>query len=129
MRISAKIFNGITETVECLLDERAPVLFVQLVTKDLPFVRIVQFSTGSRKGKTFGHIQPVQFREEFTLELIPEHINRDKEAAAGFPDLMILRQPASGYDTVHVDMVIQFLVPCMQHLDNTRNSTEILWGS
>ena len=125
MRIAAEVFNGIAKTVERFLDERAPVFFVKPVTKSFPLVRVGQFSAGGRNGKRTALIQAVQFGEEFTLELIPEYIDRNEKAAARLPDLLILCETAARDDTVHVDMIVQLLIPGMQHLYDAGDGAKI----
>lgn len=52
---------------------------------------------------------------------------RNKELRAGFFDLPVFRQSATGNDAVHVDMVLKLLVPGMKDLDDTGCCAEILF--
>ena len=70
-------------------------------------------------------VQGVQKGEIFPFELIPEDSDRDKELWGRLPDPVVRSKPAAGDDTVHVDMVVQFLVPGVEHLDDSWLCTEI----
>ena len=63
-------------------------------------------------------MQSIQERKVFALELIPEDSDRDEKLGGRFPDPVVRSKSSSGDDAVHVDMVVQFLVPGMEHLDD-----------
>lgn len=52
-------------------------------------------------------------------------MDRDEKLRLGAADLMICSQAAAGDDTVHMDMIVQFLIPCVQYLNNPREGTEV----
>lgn len=62
----------------------------------------------------------------FTLEFITNHFNRNEKRTFGFPDFPVGAQTAAGHDTVHMYMIIQLLVPCVEDLDDTGCCPEIL---
>lgn len=63
---------------------------------------------------------------EFPLKLIPQNHDRDKKTAGRFPELLTFSKPAAGNNAVHVHMVIEFLVPSVENLDNSGSCPEIL---
>ena len=65
-------------------------------------------------------VQGIQAGEIFPFELIPEDSDRNEKFRGGFPDPMVRSKASSGDDAVHMDMVIQFLVPGVEHLDDAR---------
>ena len=58
----------------------------------------------------------VQERKIFPLELIPEYPDRDKKLSGGSTDPVVSSKSAAGDNTVHMDMVTQFLVPGVEDL-------------
>lgn len=60
----------------------------------------------------------VQKGKIFSLEFIPQDSDRDKKLSGRFSDPMISSKPSTGNDTVHVDMIVQFLVPGVKDLDD-----------
>ena len=65
-------------------------------------------------------VQGVQKGEISPFKLIPEDFDRDEKFRGGFPDPVVRSKPSPGDDAVHMNMVIQFLVPGMEHLDDAR---------
>ena len=63
-------------------------------------------------------VQGVQAGEIFPFKLIPEDFDRDEKLCGRLPDPAVRSKPSSGDDAVHMDMVIQFLVPGVEHLDD-----------
>ena len=61
-------------------------------------------------------IAGVQQRKIFPLKLIPEYPDRDKKLSGGSADPVVRGKPAAGDNTVHMDMVTQFLVPGVEDL-------------
>ena len=61
-------------------------------------------------------IAGVQQRKIFPLKLIPEYPDRDKKLSGGSTDPVVRGKPAAGDNTVHMDMVAQFLVPGVEDL-------------
>lgn len=126
VRISSKIRNGVAETIEGLLYVRTPVFLVKAVAEFCPVVRVTQLLAGRGKSDFFAFIKCIKPGKVFAFKLVAQHPNRDKKAAGGFAYLMVFCQPAAGDDTVHMHMVIKFLVPRVKDLDNTGNCAEIL---
>ena len=93
--ITAKVFNGVPETVEGLFDVWTPVFPVEGVPEFMPCVGIPQMEAGSRKIQLPGLIQLIEAGKVLSFELIPEHMDRDKEVFSGPPDLPVCRDPAS----------------------------------
>lgn len=117
--VASQIFNGIAEPVESLFYIRAPVFFIQTVFKFIPAIRVLQRFTGRGKEQLFLPEQRVQQRKIFTLKLIPKDVHRNKEVLSGNPDAFVRSQSAARNDTVHMNMVLQFLVPGMEDLNDT----------
>ena len=62
-------------------------------------------------------IADVQQRKIFPLKLIPEYPDRDKKLSGGSADPVARGgKPTAGDNTVHMDMVAQFLVPGVEDL-------------
>ncbi len=124
--ILPEIFNRIPKPVECLLDVRAPFLFIKAVLKSFPGVRLPEGSAGRRECKLSFLVKPVQEGKEFSLELIAEHKDGYKKLPFGYPELPAGGQPAPGDDAVHMHMVAQLLVPGMEHLYDAGCRPEVL---
>lgn len=124
--VAPKIFDGIAKPVKSLFDIRAPVFAIQAVFETLPFHGILQGLTGGRKHKLFLTVEAVQESEIFALEFIPKDIDRKKKGRGGLPDFPVRGQPAAGDDAVHMDMVVQFLVPGVEYLDDSGLCAEIV---
>lgn len=125
--VSAEIFDCVAETVESFLDVRTPVLLIEGISKALPRFRIFQIAARVGEHELTVFIELVQFRKEFALEHIPKDMHRDEEISFGTVDeLPVTCKSGTGNNTVHMDMVIQFLIPCMQNLNYARLCTEIL---
>ena len=71
--------------------------------------------------------QGVQEGEIFPFKLLPEDSDRDKKLCGGFPDPAVRSEPSPGDDAVHMDMVIQFLVPGMEYLDDPGPRPKVFW--
>lgn len=87
-------------------------------------VRIAKLFTG--RGKVQGAVcikggKPCHI---FSLEFIPQNRRGDKKVTGGLSDFPVLCKTAAGNNTVHVHMVIQFLVPGVKHLDDTGRGAE-----
>lgn len=127
MGIPAKVFDGIAEAVESLLDIRAPVPAVKSVPETLPAGRLPESSTGIREGKGTIFIKLLQECKVFPLEFIPQDKDRQEEGSAAFAEFTVLCKPAAGEDAVHMYMVKHFLVPSMENLDNARLCAEVFF--
>ena len=44
-----------------------------------------------------------------------------------FPDLMVRSKPAAGNNTVHMYMIIDFMIPCVQYLNDIGCCAEMLF--
>ena len=119
MGITSKVFNGIAETVKGLFNIRAPVFFVKAIFPFFPVIGIPKIITGRRKNQGTVIIKSGKVCHKFTLEFIPKHFRADKKVIGGFADFSILREPAAGNNAVHMYMVGKFLIPCVEHLDDT----------
>ncbi len=127
--ISSQILDGIAKAVEGLFNIRAPVFFIKAVFKFLPASGLLQFLTGRRKNKFLLLVQSIQERKIFPLELIPEDSDRDEKLCGRLPDPAVRSKPASRNDTVHVDMVVQFLIPGVEYLDDPRLCSKVFFVS
>ena len=116
--IPSKILNCIAKSVKGLFDVRTPVLSVKTAFESFPFKGILQCFAGSGKHKLLLLMQRIQKCEIFPLELISQDSDRDEKFCGRFPDSLVRSKPASGDDAVHMDMVVQFLVPGVEHLDD-----------
>ena len=122
--ISSQIINGVAKTVEGLLDKRAPILLIKGILKGIPGDRILE---GLRKGKDSFGKQRVELRKEFSTELIAEDLDRDEERLLGEAELVIRGNASAGNNAVHMDMIVQFLVPGMKDLNDTRKRAKIFF--
>ena len=52
-------------------------------------------------------------------------MHRDKEVPFGFPDLPVLCKSPAGDYAVQMHVVVHFLVPCVQHLNDARGGAEM----
>lgn len=79
-----------------------------------------QISHGETGVFLFKALVPLELKDQFQVLVLHAVV---KESV--IPDLMVGCQPAAGNDTVHVDMVVQFLVPGVEHLDDPGRRTKI----
>ena len=126
MGITSKIFNGIAETVKSFFDVRAPVFFIKVIFPFLETGGICQVFAGGRKRKGAAFIQAGKAGHKFPFEFIPQDFNRDKELSTGEVYLIVFGEPAAGNNTVHMYMIIKFLVPRMEDLYDPGHCPEIL---
>ncbi len=126
MCISSQIFHGVAKTVEGLFYVWAPVFQVKAVTEFRPVIGVTQFFAGRRKTEFLGFIKFIESREIFPFKLVTEYPDRDKKAPGRFSYFMVLCQPATGDNTVHMHVVINLLVPGMEDLDDPGSCPEIL---
>ena len=70
-------------------------------------------------------VQGVQEGKIFPFKLIPEDFDRDEKLCGRLPDPTVRSKPSSGNDAVHMDMVVQFLVPGVEYLDDPGLSSKI----
>ena len=125
MCIPSQIFNRIAKSVKGLFDVRTPVLPVKTFFEDFPFKGILQCFAGSGKHKLLLLMQRIQEGEIFPLEFIPEDFDRDEKLCGRLPDPAVRSKPSSGNDAVHMDMVVQFLVPGVEYLDDPGLSSKV----
>ena len=116
--VAPQILDGIAETMKGFFDVRAPVLFIKPVFERFLGGRIAQGFAGGREKKFPLPVQGIQKGEVFPFELIPENPDRDKKLTRSLPDPVVRSESGAGDDTMHVDMVIQFLVPGVEDLDD-----------
>ena len=90
-----------------------------------PTGRAPEGIAGRRKLQLATLIEPIEQSKEFSLKLIPEDMDRDKKFLPGPAYFMVGSQPAARNDTVHMDMVQEFLVPCMEYLYDTGRCPEM----
>ena len=127
MSVASKILNSVAEAIKGLFDERAPVLRIETVLELIPGIGIKQFLTGRRKNKPAIVVAVIQQSKKLALEFITQYANGNKEGIPGPPELSCFCKAAAGNDAVHMDMVIKFLVPGMQNLNDTGCCSEILF--
>lgn len=121
-----KIFDGIAKAIERLLNIRAPVFPVESVPEPLPADGCAQAGDGGGERKAAFLEKGIQQGKEFPLEFIPEDKDRDKKFPCGLTYPAVRRQPTAGDNTVHMDVVIQLLVPGVEHLDDAGCCPEVL---
>lgn len=121
MCIAPKIFDRVAEPTEGLLDIRTPLFFIQGIPELRPLEGVAEILTGRGEGKLSAFIKSIQPGKVSALELIPEYFDRDKEMARGFFEPAVRRETTAGDDTVHMDMIAQFLIPGMENLDDARD--------
>ena len=63
-------------------------------------------------------VQGVQKGEIFPFKLIPEDFDRDEKLCGRLPDPAVRSKPSPRDDAVHMDMIIQLLVPGVEYLDD-----------
>ena len=110
--ISSEIFHRIAKSMESFFYVRAPFLSIKEIAESRPFIGIPEFITGSGKkpGGCFCKTNRAAARN-FPLEFIPEDFYPEKEAVLYLPYLMVGGKPTTGDNAVHMNMVIDFLVP------------------
>ena len=64
-------------------------------------------------------VESFQLSEKFSLELISEDKNGNEEVPGGLSDLVVRCKTAARNNAVHMDMVVHFLIPGMEDLNNT----------
>lgn len=117
--ITPEVFNGIAKTVKGLFDVGAPVHSIKAVFPFFPVIGITQLFTGRRKCKYAVFVKRGKAGHIFSFKFVPQYFCADKKVFGRFSDLPVFRKPAAGDDAVHVHMVTQLLVPCVEHLDDT----------
>ena len=127
MGVTAEILDGVSETIKGFLDVRAPVLIVKGIPEFSPVVRVAQLFTGGGKEQFSVLKEGLETGEEFSFEHIPESLHPDKEVFPDRPDLMVRGKAAAGNNAMHMDMVIKFLVPGMEDLNDAGRRAEMLF--
>ena len=129
MGIPAQIFDGIAEAVKGFFDVRAPVFFIKAFFQFLPASGVLQSPAGRRKNKFLLLVQGIQEGKIFSFELIPQDFDRDEKFCGRLPDPADRSKPSPGDDAVHVDMVVQFLVPGVEYLDDPGLCSKVFFVS
>lgn len=102
-------------------------LCAEKVVSDGVTERILKFFTGRGKGQHSVPVIVLQKGKMFPFELITQNLYRNEKCTFGSLDFPVGAQTAAGHDTMHtMYMVIQFLVPCVEDLDDTGCCSEIL---
>ena len=127
MGISSKILNRIAKTIEGLFEIRAPFLSIKEAAELRPFIGIPKMATGSGEGQAAVFVKRIEPCKKFSPEFIPEDFHGEKEAVCYLPYLMVGGKPSSRNNTVHMDMVVDFLVPGVEHLDDPRCCPEMFF--
>lgn len=127
MGVASEILNGIAKAVKGLLDVRTPVFFIEPVFPFPEAAAILKMDAGGRKDKGTVFMETGKACQVFPFELVPEDLDRDKESAGRKADLTVPGQASGGNDAVHMDMVIQFLVPGMEDLYDAGGGAEIFF--
>ena len=125
--ISSEIFHRIAKSMESFFYVRAPFLSIKEIAEFRPFIGIPEFITGSGKNQAAVFVKRIEPCKKFSLEFIPEDFHGEKEAVCYLPYLMVGGKPSSGNNTVHMDMVVDFLVPGVEHLDDPGCCPKILF--
>ena len=71
-------------------------------------------------------IDVIQHGKKFPLKLIPQDIDRDKKVLFGSPEFFVRGKTAARNDAVHVDMIKDLLIPCVEYLYDPGSRTKIL---
>ena len=127
MSISAEIFDSVAKTVEGRLDKRTPVLLIESIFKFIPGKHVLKFFTGFRKNKFLLVIKRIQKSKKLAFKLVTKDKNGDKKFTFGFSNLTVRGQTTARNDTVHVDMIIEFLIPGMKDLDDAGHGPKKLF--
>ena len=126
MRITSEVFNGIAKAVKGFLDVWTPVLFIKIVLQLFPLIRIMQIFAGRGKGKGTFFIKWRKSVHILSFELVTKNIHGNEKITLGFSNFPVLCKTSAGDDTVHVYMVVNFLIPCVKNLNNPRCCAEPL---
>ena len=125
--ISSEIFHRIAKSMESFFYVRAPFLSIKEIAEFRPFIGIPEFITGSGKNQAAVFVKRIEPCKKFPLEFIPEDFYPEKEAVLYLPYLMVGGKPTTGDNAVHMNMVIDFLVPGVEHLDDPGCCSEMLF--
>ena len=106
---------------------RAPFLSIKEIAEFRPFIGIPEIITGSGKNQAAVFVKRIEPCEKFPLEFIPEDFHGEKEAVFYLPYLMVGGKPSAGNNAVHMNMVIDFLVPGVENLDDPGCCSEMLF--
>ena len=125
--ISSEIFHRIAKSMESFFYVRAPFLSIKEIAEFRPFIGIPEIITGSGKNQAAVFVKRIEPCKKFPLEFIPEDFHPEKEAVLYLPYLMVGGKPTTGNNAVHMNMVIDFLVPGVEHLDDPGCCSEMLF--
>ena len=126
MGIPSKIFDGVSKSVEGLLDEGAPVNAIKAIPEGIPFCRHREGLYGSGDDKISIRMVFFEPKEILSAELVTQYVDGNEKLSLCNAKLLIRGNSTSGDYAVHVDMVIQFLVPGMEHLNDAGLGAKIL---
>lgn len=85
--ITGEILNGIPISVECLFDERKPLLFIERIYEFLPVVMVTQICTFSMQGKQIFFVVRFELFHKFTAEHLSDSaFRKEKSFVAGFSE-------------------------------------------
>lgn len=127
MGVTAEIFDGVPKPVKGSLYVGAPVLKVKGIPEFSPPAGVPQLFMGGGENQPPVLEKGLEAREELPLELVPEDLHADEEILLHCPDPVVRRKPAAGNDAVHVHVVIEFLVPCVEHLYDAGDRAEMFF--
>ena len=68
----------------------------------------------------------IQEGKVFSLKFIPEDSHRNEKLMRGIPESVVRCESSAGNDAVHMHMIADLLVPCVQHLDDPQSCAKIL---
>ena len=125
--ISSEIFHRIAKPMESFFYVRAPFLSIKEIAEFRPFIGIPEIITGSGKNLAAVFLKRIEPCEKLPLEFIPEDFHGEKEAVFYLPYLMVSGKPSAGNNAVHMNMVIDFLVPGVENLDDPGCCSEMLF--
>lgn len=127
VRVASKVFDGVAVPVKGLLQLDVPLRAVHLILKDRPGITVPEPGAGTGKRKFSFFVIPVKECEEFPTEFFHQRENGKKETTLTKLQLFCLCQSAAGNDAVDMRVVIQFLSPGVEYLDDPGCCSEILW--
>ena len=79
---------------------------------------IAQLFTKGGKDKAFILVELLELYKEFSFELLPKHSDQDEKMVPHLAHVTAEGKTSTGNNTVHIHMIVQFLVPDMENLDD-----------
>ena len=126
MGIPSKVFERIAKSVKSFFYVRAPVFAVKIIFERLPLIGIPEFFTGRRENDLSFPVHGIKLGKIFPFKFIPEYPDRNEKLVFDLRIFLSYVRPPPETITVHMHMVADLLVPCMEHLDDAGCRTEIL---